>query len=73
MIDVLVMLVLVADSTTVRGAVISVEASSAMALPAPVRANIAIAAAPITVLVIGLRWSWFVGQIGGVVKVYSGV
>ena len=53
MIDGLVMLVLVADSTTVRGAVISVEASSAMALPAPVRANIAIAAAPITVLVIG--------------------
>ena len=21
----------------------------------------------------GVRWSWFVGQIGGVVKVYSGV
>jgi uncharacterized NAD-dependent epimerase/dehydratase family protein len=53
MIDALVVLVLVADSTTVRGAVISVEASSAMALPAPVRASIAIAAAPIIVLVIG--------------------
>ncbi len=53
MIDVLVMLVLVADSTTVRGAVISVEASSAMALPAPVRVRIAIATAPITILVIG--------------------
>ena len=55
------MLVLVADSTAVRGAETSVVVSPAMALPAPLRASIATAAALIAILVIGYSLRMIMG------------